>query len=83
MNHHEILYQRGIPMKVKKFATQIDEKVLKDLKSYVNQADRSISSVVTEAVAEYLQRSKVRPAFRSAMDEVVSDHAVLLKRLAK
>ncbi len=70
-------------MKVKKFATQIDEKVLKDLKSYVNQADRSISSVVTEAVAEYLQRSKVRPAFRSAMDEVVSDHADLLKRLAK
>ncbi|MBK9037784.1 MAG: hypothetical protein IPL83_01280 [Bdellovibrionales bacterium] len=70
-------------MKVKKFATQIDEKVLKDLKSYVNQADRSISSVVTEAVAEYLQRSKVRPAFRSAMDEVISDHANLLKRLAK
>ena len=83
MNHHEILYRRGIPMKVKKFATQIDEKVLKDLKSYVNQADRSISSVVTEAVAEYLQRSKVRPAFRSAMDEVISDHANLLKRLAK
>ncbi len=70
-------------MKAKKFATQIDEKVLKDLKSYVNQADRSISSVVTEAVAEYLQRAKVRPAFRVAMDEVMSDHEELLKRLAK
>lgn len=70
-------------MKAKKFATQIDEKVLKDLKSYVAKADRSISSVVNEAVAEYLQRSKVRPAFRSAMDEVISDHAELLKRLAK
>ncbi len=70
-------------MKAKKFATQIDEKVLKDLKSYVYEADRSISSVVTEAVAEYLQRSKVRPAFRSAMDEVMNDHEELLKRLAK
>ena len=70
-------------MKAKKFATQIDEKVLKDLKSYLAKADRSISSVVTESVAEYLQRSKVRPAFRSAMDEVISDHAELLKRLAK
>ncbi len=70
-------------MKAKKFATQIDEKVLKDLKSYVAKADRSISSVVNEAVAEYLQRSKVRPAFRNAMDEVISDHAELLKRLAK
>ncbi|MGE3975750.1 MAG: hypothetical protein AB7F59_14590 [Bdellovibrionales bacterium] len=70
-------------MKLKKFATQIDEKVLKDLKSYVNAADRSISSVVSEAVAEYLQRSKLRPAFRNAMDEILDDHADLLKRLAK
>ena len=70
-------------MKAKKFATQLDEKVLKDLKSYVSQSDRSISSVVNEAVAEYLQRSRLRPAFRSAMDEVLDDHAELLKRLAK
>ena len=70
-------------MKAIKFATQIDEKVLKDLKSYVNETDRSISSVVTEAVAEYLQRSKVRPAFLKAMDEVLDDHKELLQRLAK
>ena len=70
-------------MKAKKFATQIDEKVLKDLRSYVDQTDRSISSVVSEAVAEYLQRSKVRPAFQSAMNEVLDEHAELLARLAK
>lgn len=70
-------------MKAKKFATQIDEKVLKDLKNYVNEADRSISSVVSEAVAEYLQRVKLRPAFRRAMNEVLDDHEELLKRLAK
>lgn len=70
-------------MKVKKFATQIDEKVLKDLKAYVQEMDRSISSVVSEAVAEYLQRSKLRPAFRNAMDEVLDEHQELLKRLAK
>jgi predicted transcriptional regulator len=70
-------------MKAKKFATQLDEKVLKDLKSYANATDRSISSVVTEAVAEYLKRSKLRPAFRSAMDEVLDENEELLKRLAK
>lgn len=70
-------------MKAKKFATQIDEKVLKDLRSYVHETDRSISSVVTEAVAEYLQRSKLRPAFRHAMDEIMDDHKELLKLLAK
>ena len=70
-------------MKAKKFATQIDEKVLKALKGYVAQTDRSISSVVSEAVAEYLHRVKLRPAFRDAMEEVLSEHADLLERLAK
>lgn len=70
-------------MKLKKFATQIDEKVLKDLKRFVALSDRSISGVVTEAVAEYLQRIQVRPAFREAMNEVLDEHAELLKRLAK
>lgn len=70
-------------MKAKKFATQIDETVLKDLKSFVAQTDRSISSVVTEAVAEYLQRAKLRPAFQQAMEEVLDEHSELLQRLAK
>ena len=39
--------------------------------------------VVTEAVEEYLKRASVRPAFRSAMDEVLEDHAELLDRLAR
>lgn len=70
-------------MKSKKFATQIDEKVLKDLKAYVSQSDRSISSVVSDAVAEYIHRARLRPAFRKAMDEVLDEHSELLQRLAK
>lgn len=69
--------------KLKKFATQIDEKTLKDLRSYAVAQDRNISSIVSEAVAEYLHRSKLRPAFRTSMDEVLEDHSELLKRLAK
>lgn len=76
-------HDKVVSMKAVKFATQIDEKVLKDLKSYVSETDRSISSVVSEAVAEYLQRSKLRPAFRSAMDEILDEHEELLTRLAK
>lgn len=68
---------------LKKFATQIDEDVLKELKTFVDESDRSISSVVTEAVSEYLHRVRLRPAFRKAMDEVLEEHAELLKRLAK
>ena len=70
-------------MKVRKFATQIDEKALEELRSYSKSTGRSISSVVSEAVSEYLQRARVRPAFRDAMSETLDDHAELLKRLAK
>ncbi len=66
-----------------KFATQIDKDVLQDLKQFAKQTDRNISSVVTEAVADYLQKVKLRPAFTAAMDEVLNDHEELLSRLAK
>ena len=70
-------------MKAVKFATQIDEKVLKELKKYSRENDRSISKVVTDAVNEYLQKMHVRPAFKRAMEEVIEDHNELLKKLAK
>ena len=70
-------------MKQKKFATQIEESTLEDLRAYAKSTGRSISGVVTEAVGEYLNRASVRPAFRSAMSEVLDDHAELLNRLAK
>lgn len=70
-------------MKPKKFATQIDEKVLKDLKTFAKSTDRSISKIVSDAVKEYIAKAQVRPAFRSAMDEVLEEHAELLQRLAK
>jgi citrate lyase gamma subunit len=83
MKFHDNIEIEVKSMKAKKFATQIDEKVLKDLKTYVSQTDRSISSVVSEAVAEYIQRARLRPAFKNAMNEVLEEHSELLKRLAK
>jgi len=67
----------------KKFATQIEESVLKELKKFVKQEDRKISAVVSEALSEYLNKRRVRPAFRSAMNEVLDENAELLERLAK
>lgn len=70
-------------MKMKKFATQVDEDVLEELRRYVKASDRSISGVVTDAIRDYINRLEVRPAFRDSMDEVLSEHSELLKRLAK
>ena len=74
---------KTVCMKLKKFATQIDEATLEDLRIYARSTGRSISGVVSEAVGEYLKRANVRPAFRDAMDEVLADHAELLERLAR
>jgi hypothetical protein len=70
-------------MQYTKFATQIDENVLRELRAYAATADRSISKIVSEAVAEYLQRVQIRPAFVKAMNEVLEEDADLLRRLAK
>jgi predicted transcriptional regulator len=66
-----------------KFATMIESDVARDLRAYASASDRSIASVVNEALAEYLQRYRVRPAFQAAMDEVVTDHGEVLARLAR
>ena len=70
-------------MKAKKFATQIDETVLEHLKKYASETDKNIGTIVTEALADYLQKVRVRPVFLSAMNDVLDENEELLKRLAK
>lgn len=70
-------------MKQTKFSTLVNEAVLAELKLYSQDSGKSISWVVNEAVAEYLERSRVRPAFLSSMARVLDKHADLMGRLAK
>jgi hypothetical protein len=66
-----------------KFATQVDEGVLEEVRAAAKETGQSISKLVEDALIEHLKRVRVRPAFRDAMDEVLGDHAELLTRLAK
>jgi hypothetical protein len=66
-----------------KFASQIDARVLDELRKFAKENDRTLSGVLTRAVDEFLQRERVRPAFRKASDEVLDEHEELLRRLAK
>ncbi len=70
-------------MKLVKFATQVDAKVLKDLRAVAKETDKTISKLVTEALAAHIQRVRLRPAFERAVDEVLDEHEELLRRLAK
>jgi len=66
-----------------KFSTKMNAAVLERLRDYAQSSDRSISQIVSEAVAEYLNRVEVRPSFRRAVEEVVRENEELLKELAQ
>lgn len=68
---------------VEKFASRMDRELLRALREHTEVSGRSISAVLSEAIREDLEWVKVRPAFRSAMDEVLDDHDELLQRLAR
>jgi len=68
---------------MQKFATQVDEEVLRELRAAAKETGQTISRLVQDALVEHLRRIRVRPAFRSAIDEVLSDHAEVLDRLAR
>jgi hypothetical protein len=69
--------------KAEKFASQMDGELLQSLRQHAEASGRSISILLDEAVREYLERVRVRPAFRSAMAEVLDEHDELLQRLAR
>ncbi len=66
-----------------KFSSKLDEAVLEELRAHAKQTGRSMASLLTEAVEEYLGRARIRPAFRKAADDVLDEHADLLDRLAR
>ncbi len=70
-------------MKQTKFSTLVNEQILQELKQHSADSGKSISWLVSEAVSEYLVRSRVRPAFLSSMERVLDKHADLMSRLAK
>jgi hypothetical protein len=70
-------------MAMQKFATQIDEEVLAEVRATAKATGQSISKLVEDALVEHLRRVRVRPAFRQAMSDVLDEHDELLKRLAR
>lgn len=63
-----------------KFASQIDSNVFAALRAYASEEGRSISSIVSDSVSEYLAKKRVQPAFLAAADEGLDEHAELLAR---
>ena len=66
-----------------KFSSKIEKRVLDELRKYAEESKKNISVVLNEAVAEYLARERVRPAFVKASTSVIEENEELLEKLAR
>ena len=70
-------------MRSEKFSSKMDADVLEELREFAKQERKPISSIISDAVSEYLRRARVRPVFKDEVDAAFTEHDELLKRLAK
>ena len=66
-----------------KVSSQVEERTWEDLKALATESQQSISGVLTEAIAEYVQRRRVRPEVRSALVKSIDRNRELGEMLAK
>lgn len=69
-----------------KFATQMDSRVLKDLRDYAKAEGRQIQSVLEEAVEAFLKEKRgyvMRPDVKAAYEESLEQFDELYERLSQ
>ena len=70
----------------KKFATQMDERLLEALREHASQEGRQIQSVLESAVAAYLERERspnVRPKVQRAFEYSLKKYPKTYEMLSK
>lgn len=70
----------------KKFATQMDTRLLKDLRDFAKSEGRQIQSVLEEAVEAFLKEKRgyvMRPDVKAAQDRILKKYAKTFEALAK
>ena len=66
-----------------KISSKVDEKVWEDLRSTARETHQSVSGLLTEAIREYLQRRRIRPAVLKQLEQSVKENERLGKLLAQ
>jgi len=66
-----------------KISSKVDEAVWEELKAAAHESNQNISGMVNEAITEYLQRRRVRPALLSHLNDSIRENEELGELLAK
>lgn len=66
-----------------KISSKVDEETWNDLKSLANESHKNISGLLTEAIADYVRRRRVRPEVLKHLQKSISENEELGRLLAQ
>jgi predicted transcriptional regulator len=66
-----------------KISSKVDEKVWNDLKELADETHQNVSGLLTEAIRDYVQRRRVRPAVLGHLEQSLDENQELGRLLAQ
>lgn len=72
-----------IMYKLKKFSSQIDEKVFEELRIYSKENHIDMAIIITQAVDNFIKSKRIRPETISLVDEIMEEYEEDLEILSK
>ena len=66
-----------------KISSVVDERAWEDLKAVAAESHQNISGLLSEAIADYVRRRRVRPAVLEHLDRSIEENRELGRRLAE
>ena len=66
-----------------KISSKVDETVWEDLRELARESHQSISGLLTEAVAEFIRKHRVRPDVLRHLEDSIDENEELGRLLAK
>jgi len=66
-----------------KISSKVDEQVWNELRELAGETHQNVSGLLTEAIRDYLQRRKVRPAVLAHLERSIDENRRLGELLAK
>jgi predicted transcriptional regulator len=70
-------------MTYRKISSKVDEAVWRELKALASETHAHLSGLLTEAIAEYVRRRRVRPEVLEHLGRSLDDNEDLGRRLAE
>ena len=70
-------------MKAMKISSKVDEKAWNELREFARESHQNISGLLSEAIREYVDRSRVRPVVLKHLEDSIVENERLGRLLAE